>query len=126
MNSSSSPQELRRLNPELALCLETAQLLLDLEGTEGLEWSLTGTDLNPCIQVKLSASRTLLLAPHCRLGEITTTWGEFKPNGDDGLLMQHLIVQASIQELTHISMMFRVEAFSIEAVIEKIRLVVSD
>ena len=123
MNFSSSPQELRRLNPELALSLETAYLLLELESTRGIEWFYTGTDLSPFISVKLSHSRTLLLAPHRRLGETVPTWGEFKANSDDGRLLQHLRVHASIQEETHISMMFSVEAFSIEAVIEKVRLV---
>lgn len=126
MSFDFSPKALRKRDPELALELETANLVIELETITDYEWALLGSTINPRISIKLGPSRALVLAPSSRSGSSLPTWGPFQHNSETGGMVQMLQVNASIQESTHISMMFSVEAFSIRAVITKVVLAISD
>ena len=124
MSLDFSPRAIRQNDPALAIELETANLILELETMSDYEWTILGTELNPLISIKLSPTRALVLAPSSRVGSTNPSWGPFHTNHESGGVLQLLQVTASIQESTHISMMFSLEGFSIKSVIEKVQLAI--
>jgi hypothetical protein len=125
MSFDFSPRSIRQSDPALAIELETANLILELETITDYAWAVLGTELNPLIAIELGPTRSLVLAPSSRTGATSPTWGPFQMNLETGEMVQLLQVNASIQEATHISMMFSVEAFSVRAVITKVILAIS-